>query len=143
MTTKAEGKGQFAVDAQQWIAATTKHLASAAPALFLGSSFTPADITTRLQRIVTLRTGVNTAKAATLAQVAAENTEMPSLRTFVRAYQAYLKVAFGTSPDVLADFGLAPKAQATPTAATKAAAVVKRSATRAARHTMGKVQKLP
>jgi hypothetical protein len=140
-TTKAEGKSQFAVVAQQLSAGTAKHLTAATPVAFMGGSFTPAQITTELQQVVTLRSDVNTAKAAVTAKVATEKTDLPSLRTFIAAYKAYLKVAFGTSPDVLADFGLAPKARSTPTTATKAAAVVKRTATRAARHTMGTVQK--
>jgi hypothetical protein len=140
-TTKAEGKSQFALVAQQLSAGTAKHLTAATPVAFMGGSFTPAQITTELQQVVTLRSDVNTAKAAVTAKVATEKTDLPSLRTFIAAYKAYLKVAFGTSPDVLADFGLAPKARSTPTTATKAAAVVKRTATRAARHTMGTVQK--
>jgi hypothetical protein len=141
MSTKTEGSGRFVVVVQQLLTGTAKHLTSATPVAFLGGSFTPADITTKLDQVVTLRSDVNTAKAAVKAKIALETTDLPPLHTFVSAYKAYLRVAFGTSPDVLADFGLAPKARSTPTAATKAAAVVKRSATRAARHTMGSVQK--
>jgi hypothetical protein len=141
MSTKAETKSQFALAAQQLIAATAKYLTAATPVAFMGGSFTPAQITTKLQQVVTLRSDVNTARAAVTAKVATEKADLPSLRTFIAAYKAYLKVAFGTSPDVLADFGLAPKARSTPTTSTKAAAVAKRTATRAARHTMGTVQK--
>jgi hypothetical protein len=141
MSTKAEGSGKFVIVVQQLVTGTAKHLTSATPAAFLGGSFTPADITAKLDQVVTLRSDVNTAKAAVKAKIALESTNLPALHTFVSAYKAYLRVAFGTSPDVLADFGLAPKARSTPTTATKAAAVVKRSATRAARHTMGGVQK--
>ena len=141
MSTKAESKGQLVVVAQQLIAGTAKHLTTATPVAFMGGSFTPAQITTELDQVVTLRSAVNTAKAAVTAKVATEKTDLPSLRTFIAAYNAYLKVTFGSSPDVLADFGMVPKARSTPTTATKAAAVVKRTATRAARHTMGTVQK--
>jgi hypothetical protein len=41
---------------------------------------------------------------------------------------------------VLADFGMSAPKTTVPTVATKAAAAVKRSATRTARHTMGAVQ---
>jgi hypothetical protein len=141
MSTHLDAKGQFVVTAQQLIAGTAKHLTTATPVAFLGGSFTPADITAKLQSVVTLRNDVNAAKAATTAKVATEKADLPALRTFVSAFESYLKVAFGTSPDVLADFGIHPKARATPTVATKAAAVVKRTATRAARHTMGTQQK--
>jgi hypothetical protein len=50
--------------------------------------------------------------------------------------------AFGNQPDVLADFGLVPRKAPTPlTVEQKAAAAAKRKATRAARNTMGAVQK--
>ena len=52
-----------------------------------------------------------------------------------------MKVNFSTSPDVLADFGINPKARTPLTVEAKAAAVAKRTATRAARHTMGSRQK--
>jgi hypothetical protein len=58
------------------------------------------------------------------------------------AYVAFLKAAFGDTPDALAIFGLPPrKLVKTPTAKARAAAVVKGEATRAARGTRGKVAK--
>jgi hypothetical protein len=141
MSSKADGKGQFVVVAQALLAGTAKHFTGTTSVSFMGSTFTPADITTKLTEIVTLRSGVDTARAAVMAKVATEKASMPSLRAFVQAYEAFLKVNFGGSPDVLADFGIKPKTPATPTAATKAGAVVKRAATREARHTMGSVQK--
>ena len=60
----------------------------------------------------------------------------------VSAYRAWVEAAYRGAPSLLADFGLAPPKVRTPlTAEQKAAAVAKREATRAARHTMGKVQK--
>jgi hypothetical protein len=141
MATKVQTKGQAVVFAKQLIAGTEKHLTGATPVAFLGGSFTPAEITTKLQSIVTLRTDVDAAKASTRAKLAAESTNMPSLRTFMSAYVAYVKVVYGTSPDVLADFGIIPKARAPVTAEAKTAAAAKRKATRAARHTMGTQQK--
>jgi hypothetical protein len=57
------------------------------------------------------------------------------------AFVSFVKAAFGTQPDVLADFGLHPKARAQLTVEKKTAAAVKRKATRAARHTMGSKQR--
>jgi hypothetical protein len=141
MATTVQGKGQAVVLARQLIAGTEKHLASATQVPLLGSSLTPAEITTKLQSLVTLRSDVDTAKAATKAKLAAESAVRPSLRTLMHAYVTYLKVAYGGSPDVLADFGITPKARAPLTVEAKAAAAAKRTATRAARHTMGKQQK--
>jgi hypothetical protein len=55
---------------------------------------------------------------------------------------AFVGATLGNSPDALADFGLsARKSRVSPKSETVTAAVAKRKATRAARHTMGKVQK--
>jgi hypothetical protein len=109
---------------------------------FAGSSFTPAQITSKLQQLVTLRSDVDAAKATTQAKVAAEKADMTSLRTFIGALVAYVKAIYGNDPEVLADFGLHPKTTRTPlTVEAKAAAAAKRNATRAARNTMGSKQK--
>jgi len=101
-----------------------------------------AQITSKLQSIVTLRSDVDAAKAATKAKLAAEASQLPALRDLMIAFESYLRGAYGSQPDVLADFGLQPKKVRTPaTVVAKAAALAKRAATRAARHTMGKVQK--
>jgi len=141
MATRKTGKGQDVVVAKQLIAGTTKHLSNTAPAAFLGGSFTADQITSKLQTLVDLRAGVDAARAAAKAKIAAEATQRPPLRAFMDALTAYVKVTFGTAPEVLADFGINPKARALLTVEEKAAAVAKRAATRAARHTMGSQQK--
>ncbi len=80
-------------------------------------------------------------KASTKAKLDLEKAEAPALRTFMGAYVTFVKAAFGTTPDVLADFGLHPKTRAPLTAEAKVAAAAKRKATRAARNTLGTVQK--
>jgi hypothetical protein len=60
----------------------------------------------------------------------------------IRDYQSYLVSLLGNAPSTLADYGLAPrKVRAPLTSEQKAAAAAKSAATRAARHTMGTVQK--
>jgi hypothetical protein len=134
-------KGQAVALAKQMIAGTEKHLTGSTQVALLGSSFTPAEITTKLESLVTLRTEVDAAKAATKAKLAAESASMPSLLTFMSALRTYVKAAYGGSPDVLADFGITPKVRVPLTVEAKAAAAAKRASTRAARHTMGKQQK--
>jgi hypothetical protein len=90
---------------------------------------------------VTLRDDVDAAKAATRAKLAVEAAATPPVRTLMSALMTYVKAAYAGSPEALADFGISPKPPATPTVEAKAAAVAKRAATRAARHTMGKQQK--
>jgi hypothetical protein len=135
-------KTDLASRAQKLIAGTTKHLAGTSQLGFASNQYTPAQVTTSLQTIVDLRGAVNTAKAATKAKVAQERAQAPALRSFMSAFESYVKVTFGNSPDVLADFGLQPKKAATPLSVEdKAAAVAKRESTRKARQTMGSQQR--
>jgi hypothetical protein len=141
MATRPDSKSQATVLAQQLIAGTGKHLSSTTQVNLVGSSFTPAELTAKLQSLVTLRTNVDAAKASTKEMLATEAAQMPALRTLMSAYVAYIKAAYVGSPGVLADFGISLKSRAPLTVDDKAAAVAKRAATRAARHTMGPQQK--
>ena len=136
ITTK--GKNTDAALATQLIAGTAKHLPSIMQLLLASGTFTPAQVTTQLQALVTLRTDANTAKAAAEAKLATEEAQRAALRSFMATFVAFLRAAFSKSPDVLADFGLKTKKAPTPqTAEAEAAAAVKRAATRAARGTKG------
>jgi hypothetical protein len=105
-------------------------------------TITPAELTQRLQTLVTLRAAVNAAKATTKANLVTEASQTTPIVGLMTEFSAYLRVIYSKSPDVLADFGLKPRKPNTPlTVQAKAAAAAKRKATRAARHTMGKVQK--
>ncbi len=142
MATNTQSKGQVVALAKQLIAGTGKHLVTGTQVSFAGGSFTPDQIASELQSIVDLRTDVSAAQATARAKIAAETARMPSLRTFMSAYQAFIKVTYGTAPDALADFGIHPKARAPLTVEAKALAVARRKATRAARHTMGAKRRL-
>jgi hypothetical protein len=139
MTTR--GKNGLVARAQQLSAGAARHLANKTQVEFAGGPFAPAQITTKLQSIVTLRSDVDAARATARAKVAAERADMPALRAFTGALVAYVKATFGGSPEVLADFGIVPKAPAPRTAVAKAAAAAKGKATRLARGTLGSKQK--
>jgi len=141
MVTKVKGKGTVVALAEQLIAGTSKHLANVTQVIVAGGSFTPTQVTEKLQALVKLRNDVDAAKALTKAKLAAEKTDMASLRIFMDAFVTFVKAAYGASPDVLADFGVHPKARTPQTVEAKTAAAAKRKATRAARHTMGSKQK--
>ncbi len=141
MATKTKGKGTVVALAEQLIAGTSKHFANTTQVMFAGGSFTSAQVSEKLQALVKLRNDVDAVKASTKAKLAVEKTDAPALRTFMGAYVTFVKATFGNAPDVLADFGLHPKARAQLTVEAKTAAAAKRKATRAARHTMGSVQK--
>jgi hypothetical protein len=129
--------------AEKLAAGAQKHL-SGMPQLILESgTLTPAQVQTQLQGFANLRSRVTGAQAAVQAALADEKSKAPAMRAFFNAFIGFVRAAFGNSPDVLADFGLAPKkARKTPTAEQKAAAVAKRKSTREARGTKGKKQKL-
>jgi hypothetical protein len=138
-----KGKTSDATLAAQLIAGIGKHLATVAQLMFASGTFTPAQVVAQLQTLVALRQGVDDARATLKARLAAETAQAPTLREFMLAFVALVKATFSKSPDVLADFGLAPKKAATPlTVEQKAAKVAKAEATRKARGTMGSKKKL-
>ena len=118
---------------------TTKHFTNASQQLTIGGVvYTVTQVTTNLQDIVALRTATTDAQASAKAKVAVETTKLPPLLLFLAAYVAYVKATFGNAPDVLGDFGVAPKKPRKPlTPQQKAAASLKAKATRAARGTKG------
>ena len=124
--------------AEKLIGGVGKRLANAGQLMIAGSTFTPAQVTDKLQQLVSLRSDVNTAKANTKAKIATEEADAPSLRLFMEAFVTFVKAAFANLPDALADFGLRPRKVPAPrTAEEKAAANAKRAATRAARGVLG------
>jgi hypothetical protein len=141
MATKNQSKATVVDLAKQLIAGTTKHLGNGTKVMLSGGSFTAVEITSKLNQLVTLRTDVDTAKAQTKAKLAAEKADMPALRTLMGALVTFVKAAYGNAPDVLADFGIHPKARTPLTVEAKVAAAAKRKATRAARKTLGSKQK--
>jgi hypothetical protein len=139
MATNTVGKGEVAGRAKQLIAGAEKLLTGTTA--LVGTTFTPAEVTSKLQAIVDLRADVENAQATVRAKLAAEAAEMPALRVFMSAFVSHVKAAHGTSPEALAAFGIHPKARVPLTVEAQAAAIAKRAATRAARHTMGPKQK--
>jgi len=131
-----------AVLAGNLIEGIAKHLATVGQLTLAGGSYTPAQVTTQLQAIVTARADVDAAKAQVEAKLAASRAQAPAQHAFLEALVSYVRAAFGNAPDVLADFGVKPKKAPTPlTVEAKAAAAAKRAATRAKRNTLGKVQR--
>ena len=141
VTSKSPSKGTVVALAKSLIAGTNKHLGNITQVLLAGGSYTAAQITSKLDQLVRLRTDVDAAKATTKGRLAVEKTDMPALRIFMDALVSFVKAAYGNAPEVLADFGLTPKAVTPLTVEAKAAAAAKRKATRAARNTMGSKQK--
>ncbi len=138
-----KNKSHEASQVKQLVTGTIKHYPNASAELvFGGATRTVSALTELLQSFVDLRSAVVASQAATKAKVAAERAEAPALLPVIREYVAFVRATFGNSPDALADFGLSSrKGRVQPKSETVTVAVAKRKATRAARHTMGKVQK--
>jgi hypothetical protein len=141
MGTKNIGKSSAVARATQLVAGTNSQFAKGTKLAFASSTFTPAQVLTQLQLLISLRAGVTDARAALAAKLAAEEAQMPALLAFMKAFVAFVKATFSNSPDVLAAFGLAPKKTTTPDVQTLAAANAKREATREARGTKGTKQR--
>jgi hypothetical protein len=87
--------------------------------------------------------GAQAAQATYKDKLGARRAQAKAVQAIEAAFVEYVRVTYGASTQVLADFGVPPhKAKAPQTAEQKAQAVAKRDATRAARHTVGKRAKL-
>jgi hypothetical protein len=123
------------------IAGLEKHLSSLPTITLDGQALTQAVL------IKFLQDEIDTAGAALVAggvfhkAVAAEQATLAAGEPVFRALKAFVLNQFKGQSDVLADFGITVIARQVPDAATKAAAVQKRNATRVARGTGGKRQK--
>jgi uncharacterized membrane-anchored protein len=128
--------------AEQLAAGAKKHFSTASSLAFAGATYTPSQVEAKLTELATMRKGVDDTRAALKRKLAEEAARAPPLRSHMASFVAFVRATVGGAPDVLADFGLQPnKVRASPTLDQKAAAVAKREATRAARHTMGTKQK--
>jgi hypothetical protein len=104
----------------------------------------PTDLVNLIQGDIAVIDAADKARADWLAAVQAQRVQHQKVGPVLRALQRQVLAQFGDTQDAastLADFGYAPPKVTVPTTATKATAAEKRSATRAARHTMGKNQK--
>jgi hypothetical protein len=142
-TIDKKNKTSEAALAETLAAGTQKHLSTIAQLVVGGGTYTPSQVEAQLNALATLRNDVDAAKATVKAKLSLEAAQAPALRTFLVAFVGYVRSAFGSSPDVLADFGLAPKKVPMPlTVEQKTARVAKAKATRAARGTKGPKAKL-
>ena len=133
------GKTEKATRVGQLIAGTKKHFTNVNQQVTIeGASTTVGAALTELQSVVDNRTAVVTAQAAARTAVATETAAMPALDAFVTAFIGFIKLQLGTTPAILADFGIpTPKVKTPMTAEQKAVAAAKREATRKARGTTG------
>jgi len=142
MTNTNNKRGDRVAADQAMIDGTLKFLANLATLPVGGTNMTPADIVKVFQERVDAGKAVQTANAARVAAIKADLDTRTKTTAFARAFRRIVLGMFQEAPDTLAIFALkAPKATKVKVA-TKAVAVAKNKATRAARGTVGKRKKL-
>jgi hypothetical protein len=136
--TKADALAQV----QALIAGTNKHFPNGS--FTLGNvAYTTATLLQVLQSLVDAMTTLAAAQLSAKDALAAEQAVVAKVSPVIQAYKRFLHATFTGATQPLADFGLEPpKAPAPRTAEEKAAAAAKARATRAARGTTSKKQKL-
>jgi hypothetical protein len=127
---------------QKLIAGVQQHQAQFASVSVDGQVLTSANIVALLQGRVDAVKAVENAEAALLAAYKVERDGRVESSTFRSALVRLIVGMFLSSPDTLAAFGLSAPKVGTKSVKTKAKAIAKSKATREARHTMGKNQKL-
>jgi hypothetical protein len=119
-----------------------KHQSTLASFAIAGTSSTVADVLAVLDARTATENAVEAARAVWQTKVQASRDERAKTRALVSGVRQQLQLTFAGAIDTLADFGLKPRKQPAPrTPEQKALATAKAKATRAARHTMGSVQK--
>jgi hypothetical protein len=127
---------------QAIIAGTLKHFPSGNFTLG-GSAFTTASLVALLTELANAMSALIAAHANVKDAVAALASVESKVGPVLRAYVKLVRAAFNTATQSLGDFGLQPPKARTPrTSEQNAAAAAKAKATRAARGTTSKKQKL-
>ena len=112
--TKNKTKSTQAVLATSLAAGALKHFPAGISMSVGGVTLTLTQIETQLTGFASLRIGVDTARAALQAKLAAEEAQATAMNAFLDAFVKIVRGSFGNQPDVLADFGLEPETVPTP-----------------------------
>ena len=122
------------------IAAIAAHFSGATVFTLGGTVYTAAELQQLLQSRMDAAKTTQAARATWLTDVAAEKVKTIEVASALLNLGRQLIATDGAKSQLVADFGFTPKPR-TVKAGTVALAVVKREATRKARHTLGKKQK--
>jgi hypothetical protein len=107
-----------------------------------GVTYTLAEAIAKIDGFLQTINDTTTAKNSYHTAVTTEKTYNVAARAFRTQMQGYVVARYGKDSPKLAEFSFTPSKPKKTTTAIKAIAVAKVKATRAARHTMGKKQKL-
>jgi hypothetical protein len=142
MSTTTKSKAATLALVQALIAGTQKHIPSGSFTLG-GTTYTAASLVPILQGLANAITAVNAVQASAKDTVAAMQGTEATVGPIIQAYKRFVQVTFSNATQTLTDFGVAPhKVPAPRTIEQKAATKAKAEATRLARGTTSKKQKL-
>jgi hypothetical protein len=141
MATATRRSDRLAAD-QKLNDGVKQYLAQTASMTVDGQSMTPTAIVAFLQGRIDAAKAVSVAEAAQNAAIKGERDVRGKSSTTRSALVRLIVGMFLSSPDTLAAFGISAPKVGTMSVEAKAKAIAKSKATREARHTMGKVQKL-
>ena len=134
MTTKNRNGSRATMAADQaMIDGIVKHMGKAGAAVFGGENHKASELVAMLKTRIEKSTLADGARDAWRKAATEKNAWIDETDPVLLAFKRYLLSHYGASSEILADFGLVPKAKKTPTLATKYHATEKAKATRAAR----------
>ena len=140
--TSTQSKATALVRVQALMAGTEKHFPNGSFTLG-NTTYTTASLVQALQVLADALTALNAAHSSTKDAVIALQAAETKVAPLLRDYRSFLRATFSTASAQLADFGLAPPKARKPLASDKrVAATAKMRATRIARGTTSKKQKL-
>jgi type I site-specific restriction endonuclease len=123
------------------ISGIQKYFASTPSLVLSAVTYTPAQLQTLLQTYATALQALQALHAQLTAAVKSDRASAVQIDALLRALESLVSNLFGETSEKLADFGFSPRKVSPMKVATKAQALAKSKATRAARHTMGSKQK--
>jgi hypothetical protein len=123
------------------IAGIQKYFPAAASLVLAGTAYTPAQIIALFQAFADAIKALVVLHAQLSSGVLAVRSQRKQIQKVLLALESYVDNLFGSDPGKLGDFGFTPKQSGVVSTRTRALAIVKGKATRAARHTMGSKQK--
>ena len=122
------------------VTAIQKYLSAAVT--LKGVNYSPSQLAKVFQDGIDIEDASDAARKQYATAVAAEKENRKTLSGVETALRNQIAATYGETSTEFADFGFTPRKVRTVNVATKAEAVQKRKATRAARHTMGSREKL-
>jgi hypothetical protein len=141
-TNTSKSKAAALAQVQALIAGTQKHFPTGSFTIG-NTTYTSASLVQTLQGLADTMAALNAAQTGAKDALVAKEGAVAKVGPVVQAYRRLVLAAFANATQTLADFGItAPKARVPLTVEEKAAAAAKAKATRAARGTTSKKQKL-